>query len=338
MTFGQWKIALAAVGLAALMAPAQADEIHLKFATLSAPNTPMNDRMMHPWAEAVNQDGKGIIQLDIVDGYAIANFGNVYDRVLNDVVQVAWALQPPIGGKFLLSSVAGLPFVDRTSADASAALWDLYESGLVDKEYADIQPLMLAGLPQSTVQFTKPIKSIADLSGHKIAVADKSQADIVAALGGAPQSLEITEVYEALQRGTVDGASFGPAAFPPFKFNEVTSVHVEIPFGTSTGMVFMSKKTWESLPQAAKDVLAKHMGEAQSRAFGEYWDGIDGFGRSLIMGKPGHEIVVPTKEEMETVRQKTAGVLDGWKKIPGAEAVLAKYNELLAAQQAKAKN
>jgi TRAP-type C4-dicarboxylate transport system substrate-binding protein len=295
----------------------------------------MADRMLHPWAEAVNKDGAGVIHIDIRDGYAIANFGNVYDRVLDNVVQIAWALQPPIGGKFLQSGVAGLPFVDRKSADASAALWRLYESGLLDNEYKDIQPLFLGALPQSSVQFTKPIDSIADLSGHKIAVADKMQADIVTALGGAPQSLELTDVYEALQRGNVDGAVFGPAAFAPFRIHEVTSYHVDVPFGTSTGMVFMAKKTWESLPQAAKDVLAKHMGKGASRGFGEYWDGIDGFGRSLVTGKDGHTVVTPTKEQMEALLAKAGPIVDAWpKSVPDGDKILAEFNKLLAEEQA----
>jgi TRAP-type C4-dicarboxylate transport system substrate-binding protein len=324
-------MALLALGLTAFAAPASAGEVHLIFATLNPPGTPINDRMLHPWADAINKEGAGIIHLDVRDGYAIANFGNIYDRVLSNVVQVAWALQPPIGGKFLLSSVASLPFLTKKSADASAALWRLYDSGLLKSEYSEIQPLMLAALPQSGLQLAKPLDNYDNMGGRKIAIADKIQADAVSALGGVPQSVQLPDLFEALQRGTVEGAAFGYAAFPPFRINEVTSVHVEVPLGASTGMVFMSKKTWDSLPQAAKDILAKHMGLDASRHFGEYWDGADAFGRSMVADKPGHTIVDLTAEQSAAWQAKVEPIVNGFAaSLPNGPAVLAKYKELLA--------
>jgi TRAP-type C4-dicarboxylate transport system substrate-binding protein len=96
-------------------------------------------------------------------------------------------------------------------------------------------------------------------------------------------------------------------------------------------MVFMSKKTWDSLPQAAKDILAKHMGLDASRHFGEYWDGADAFGRSMVADKPGHTIVDLTAEQSAAWQAKVEPIVNGFAaSLPNGPAVLAKYKELLA--------
>src|SRR5579871_6212162 len=85
--------AVAVLFLLAVASPALADDaVTLKFATLSTADGPLNTRMLHPWAERVNAAGKGIVQLDVRDGFAIANYNNIYDRVLDDVVQVAFTV------------------------------------------------------------------------------------------------------------------------------------------------------------------------------------------------------------------------------------------------------
>jgi len=88
--------------LAALLAAgaAHAEERALMFATTNAPATRLNIQFLHPWTEAINQDGKGVIQIDVRDGTAIASVANYYDRVTTGVVQVSWGLLSTVAGKF----------------------------------------------------------------------------------------------------------------------------------------------------------------------------------------------------------------------------------------------
>jgi len=114
---------------------ARADVTTLNFATTNAPTTRLNIQFLHPWAEAINADGKGVVQIDIRDGTTIANFENYYDRVNSNVVQISWGLLSTVAGKFPRSEVATLPFMAKSAADASQALWRLYRQGLIAGEY-----------------------------------------------------------------------------------------------------------------------------------------------------------------------------------------------------------
>ena len=91
----------------AVSAPASADELVLKFATLDVPQAHLNVRIHHPWVEKINKEANGLFRIDVFDGEALANQGNIYNQVTSNVVQIGWGL-PSLAGKFPLLQVAAL--------------------------------------------------------------------------------------------------------------------------------------------------------------------------------------------------------------------------------------
>ncbi|HLI20455.1 MAG TPA: TRAP transporter substrate-binding protein, partial [Stellaceae bacterium] len=318
-------IAVAVAGLIAIAAgAARADEITLTLATLDPPPTPLNTQELHPWADRVNAAGKGVVQIVVRDGTEIANQQNIYDRVLSDVVQIGRGTQSFIGGKFPLSEVVALPFVIDNGETASVAFWRLYRSGLLDSEYNDTMPLFFGILPPQALHLTKAPNAIDDLGGLRVAVATKNGAEIVSRLGGAPQSIQLIDLYPALQRGAADGVMINWPAFPPFKLNEVTRYHIEAPFGGSATMIFMAKKKWDALPRAAQKVLAENSGEAESRRFGAFWDTASDQGRAMVAAMGTQQTIVDlTPAQSAALKSKIAPMAAEWTKAtPGGAKVL----------------
>jgi hypothetical protein len=54
---------------------------------------------------------------------------------MNDVMHIGFELHNYVSGKFNYSEVAALPFMAETGEQASVALWRLYKTGVLDKEY-----------------------------------------------------------------------------------------------------------------------------------------------------------------------------------------------------------
>jgi TRAP-type C4-dicarboxylate transport system substrate-binding protein len=313
-----------------LATPSRADEVTLKFATLSQADGPLNSRMLHPWAERVNAAGKGIVQLDVRDGFAIANYGNVYDRVLDDVIQVAFTVTGAIAGKFALSDVVDLPFLFDRSDDASAAYWRLYKSGALDSEYTQIVPLYMVTLANSGLHLDRTPPAPDTITGFKIVASSKITAQIVTALGASPISLQQNDMYTALQRRAVDGTYGAWTSFPAFKLGEVTNYHIEAKLGGAPAMVFMAKKTFDALPEAARKVLMDNSGEAASRLFGAYWMNLDNEVRAQYKQMAGHTVVDLTPAQLAGWRAKLQPIETQWvKDTPGGDKVLASYRTLL---------
>jgi TRAP-type C4-dicarboxylate transport system substrate-binding protein len=330
------SIVIAAAAMLLWVGSASADELKLTFVTLAPPDSRVAQMAFHPWADRINAAGKGVVQLDIRDGFAIANLDNVYSRVMDDVVQVGWALQGAIGGKFVRSAIAGLPFVSEDCETASVALWRLYRSGALDAEYADVVPLMLIVFPQSGIHLVKPITSFDDLKGMKLIALGKVQSEAVTALGGAPLSIGLTDMYTALQRGTADGAVASWATFDPFRLGDVTRYHAETRLGTSTGMIFMAKKKFDALPARAQKVLQDNSGEAAARTFGAYFDQDAARVRDGVKVAAGQVVTAPTAQLSADWHSKLEPVdADYVKGVPNGEAFLASYRQLLAAAKAK---
>ncbi|HEY3918294.1 MAG TPA: TRAP transporter substrate-binding protein DctP [Stellaceae bacterium] len=314
---------------------AAADEVKLTFVTLAPPDSRVAKTEFHPWAERINAAGKGIVQLDVRDGFTLANMDNVYSRVMDDVVQIGWGTQNAIGGKFIRSALAGLPFVSGDCSTASTAFWRLYQSGALNAEYADIVPLMLIVFPQSGIHLVHPVAKLEDLRGLKLIALGKVQSEAVTALGGAPLSIPLTDMYQALQRGTADGAVASWTVFDPFRLGDVTRYHAESRLGTSTGMIFMAKKKFNALPAAAQKVLKDNSGEVASRAFGAYLDGDAARVRDNVKTAPQQVLTAPDATRAAAWRDKLAKVdADYVNTVPSGQAILDSYRQLLAAAKA----
>jgi TRAP-type transport system periplasmic protein len=322
---------LATAALAVIGAPASADELVLKFATLDVPQAHLNVRIHHPWAEKINKEANGLFKIEVFDGEALANQGNIYNQVVSNVVQIGWGL-PALAGKFPLLQVAALPYLANYDSEVeSVALWRLYKTGMLDQEFDQIVPLKLIVFPQSGVQFRKAPPSLDTLDGLKIIAGDKIGSEIVERLGGAPLSFRVDEYYETLQRGTADGVLVGWTAFNPFKLAEVTHYHLDAPLGGQTGYVFMAKKEWESLPDGVKKVLVANSGEGASRQFGQFWDQVVKEGKEDTMKLPGHTLLHLTPGQEKSWHDRLASIADEWaKSMPDGAKIMATYKDLLA--------
>ena len=321
--------ALAAVA-AFFAAPAPAEELVLKFATLDQPQAHHIVQIHRPWAEKINAEGTGVVHIEELDGFGVASHPNVYSRVMNDVIQVAWGLPSSVPGKFKLTDVVTLPFLADRSAISSVALWRLYKSGMLDSEYDEIVMLKCNVFPQSGMQFHTAPKTLDNLNGVKMIAGGRTAGEIIEAQGGAPITMLPSDYYQSLQRGTADGVMVGWTAFQPFKLAEVTKYHVEISLGGAAGMVFMAKNKYNALPAAVKKIIDANATEQDTRAFGVFWDKINDETAAEVKGMAGHTVVQPSPAQLKAWRERMEPITAAWvKATPGGDKVLAAYKKYL---------
>lgn len=327
-TFG-WKLGLAAALMVAAAVPASAQEKLLL--TSMSPAGSANTVFFNSWLKKVNAASGGTIEIDMRDGTALANFGNVYDRVVNNVVQIGWAIHQVVAGKFPLTDVGGLPYITPNGATGAVALLRLYRQGVLDNEYKEVVPLLMAPFPAGHVHYAKPPHSTEDLRGVKVTVSGRTQGQLVETLGGAPISIPPQDMYEALHRATVDAVLTSWAAFAPYKLLEVTTFHIEAPLGQNTSMFFMARKRFDALPEAARKAIADNTGEADARAFGTHFDRQADSMRTPAMASDKHKVVQLSAAQTAAWEAKFAPVLAEWVKArAGGDKVLASYRALIA--------
>jgi TRAP-type C4-dicarboxylate transport system substrate-binding protein len=323
----------AALGATLSAGPSYAEEKTLLVSSILPPTTPYVSGWIKPWVDRMNEAGKGIVHFDLRPETTLANPGNFYDRVVNDVVQIAWGTQSQVGGKFPLSDMMGLPFETDKSEQASVAFVRLLKTGMLDAEYSEIAPLFVYAYPQNGLHFAKRPLSVESLSGQKIQAINKTNAEIVARMGAAPITLNIAEAYTALQRGTIDATIVPWPAIPPFKLAEVTTFHLEAPVGGAPGMFFMSKKKRATLSAEVLRIIDGNSGEAPSRSWGAFLDGMarDGRASVLALGSERQTVMELTPQQAEKWKAALKPVTEEWvAKTPGADRALPAFRELLA--------
>jgi TRAP-type C4-dicarboxylate transport system substrate-binding protein len=310
---------------------ASADEVNLLFNIIGPTRSGPMANALEPWAAKVNEQGKGLIHVDVREGVTLANFENIYDRVLDDAIQIGWGMQNAVAGKFPLSEVPAVPFLVKSAQAGSVAFWRLYKTGLLDNEYDQIVPLATGMLGAGGLHLSAPLKSMDGLGGLKLIVAGQMQSKTISALGGSPVSIPLTDEYQAVQRKTVDGVIIGWGGVRSFKLQQVAPYHVDVSVGTSVSMVFMAKKKFQSLPAAAQKILLDTSGEALSRQYGIAVDDEAASIRDAVMAEAGQQTVTVPPEAFSRWEAKTEPVVTAWAESrKNGREVLEKYRALYA--------
>ena len=194
----------ALIGMAASV-PASA-QVRLIFASQSNPASTVG-QFFGAWAKRVTDASQGTGVVEIREGGTLANFQNVYERVLDDVVQIGFGQQALIAGKFPLTEVVVLPFIVKDNTIGSVALWRLYKTGLLDKEYDQVVPIWMNLLGPSYLHFNKTPPALNDLSGLKIRVTGKVNSQMVKRLGVRAGPLPAENMYTGCSAAPSTGSS-----------------------------------------------------------------------------------------------------------------------------------
>lgn len=99
-----------------------------------------------------------------------------------------------------------------------------------------------------------PIEGTPGLEG-RIIRGTVSYHPMIKALGGSPLNMPVSEIYTALQRGTVDGAAWGLTGAQDLKWNEIIGYMADPVFGQVGVMIFMNLDAWNALDAGTQEIL-----------------------------------------------------------------------------------
>jgi TRAP-type C4-dicarboxylate transport system substrate-binding protein len=83
---------------------------------------------------------------------------------------------------------------------------------------------------------------------------------VIEALGAVPLSMSVSEMYDALERGVVNGTISASSVLTSFNLAEIVRYAANARFTVSTFFVTMNKSRWESLSAEDQRVLEEASG------------------------------------------------------------------------------
>jgi TRAP-type C4-dicarboxylate transport system substrate-binding protein len=241
-------------------------------------------------------------------------------------------------GKTPLQTVFELPFIlpqdPQQMCQMMAALWEL---PVLKKELAkwNAVPFLPASITQYGLMGNKKIAKVADFKGVRIRISGE-MARVVEMFGAAPTMIPVSDLYEAMERGTLDMATLPWAfSFGAFKINEVSKfVTTNFNPGSQSCAYLANKRAWDALPKEFQKYHMEWYKKAPKVWGDEYKKGDK---RWIPIYKKTMEFVRLPDSERNKLVSKAEGVWKKWvermekKGLPGQKVLdyfLAKRKEI----------
>jgi len=258
------RFAAAAIVLAFAL-PAYAQQpIVIKFSHVVAVDTPKGKAAEY-FKKLAEERTKGRVKVELYPNSALFKDGEEMEALqLGSVQMLAPSLAKfgPLGVREF--EVFDLPYIfddynelhKVTQGPVGAALFKKLESkGIVGLAYWDNGFKVMSA--------NKPIRVPADYKGLKMRIqSSKVLGDEIKALGGIPQVMAFSEVYQSLQTGVVDGTENPPSNFYTQKMQEVQKYLALTDHGYLGYAVIANKKFWDGLPADIRTALDGAMKDA----------------------------------------------------------------------------
>ena len=188
------------------------------------------------------------------------------------IVDIGWCFQGYWPDQTPLADVISLPCLPiKTAEQGSEVLWKLYEKfPAIQKEFSDVVPLTLwTSHPYFLLTSKKQVKTLEDLKGLKIRVTGGPPTDQMKALGAVPTLMPMPDIYQALDKGVVDGMG---APWEAILASGSMRSRSTIPWSALSAVYFSvcaNKQKWESLPKDVRDQIMSVSGLRRREILGQ---------------------------------------------------------------------
>lgn len=341
------KKVIAAFTAIVFLGLSSAQEVTLRLHHFLSPNSPVQQGYLEPWANRVEEQSGGRIQVEIYPSMQLGGGPpSLIEQVSDGVVDLVWTLPGYTAGRFPITEVFEMPFMSGMAEESSQALCEFYHAHL-EEEYRDVKVITLHTAGPGVFHMRgSGIQSLEDLRGQQIRAPNRVTTEALALLGAEPIGMPVPQVPESISRGVVDGALLPWEVTAPLRIAELVDSHTgfasEHGFYTSTFLLAMNNDSYNRLPEDLKAVIDANSiaaGCEEARAAGANMDAADIPGIELAQAE-GNTIHMIPAEEVSRWQTAVQPVIDDWVARMNAagldgEAMLQEARELIAKYEAE---
>jgi len=232
-----------------------------------SPETGSEGRMGRWWGTELEKRSNGEVRVDYYFAEALVKTMDSLPAVSTGIADVQFVADgyfpsqlPLIGATHLLYQTPS----GYVMGKAVAEMYETYPPFQKMMKDNNIKSVMIHPATENVIASVKPIRSLEDLKGKKIRGMSLVN-DAMKILGATPVAIPLPEVYEALERGTIDAVSGIPYHnIHVFKLYEAAKYIIGPKMGCyATGGYYMNLDSWNRLPAHIKkiidDLYAEHV-------------------------------------------------------------------------------
>ena len=305
--------------------------IELKFYTHFPPASPSIGLSLKPWARKVEEATGGKVKLTLYTGSTLMSARDVWQGTKRGLADISLGFQGFYPGQFPLIESVSLPFMDITSAAQGTkvlnALYDEFPE--IRAQYRGVKMLFLTTEdPYLLWTVKKPVRTLEDFKGMKLRVSGGPPTEMAKAMGATPVNIVTGEMYEALDKGLVEGAPMSSDLCGALNFWEITNYVTDAPLYTTIFWWIMNQDTWDRLSPDIQEAIMSVSEQTGAAIVAAGKDkGMEVLQARIKKGGRDMEWIHVPESEVERWRQRCKGVWTQWvadmeaKGLPG-QAVL----------------
>jgi TRAP-type C4-dicarboxylate transport system substrate-binding protein len=266
------------------------------------------------FAAKIKERTKGRVEIDITFAGGLGKGNEVAllaGRGAIDMASVAMGYYPD---QLLFWKAYQIPFIFTDPVQAIEILHKSYKQFPIFKQESDkINVNYLFQQPLGSYYLSGPspnCTTVAGLKGKKIRSFGADLPKMHNAIGAVPVTVRPTEVYEALQRGTIDYSFLNAGNIESLRLYEPGKYNCGTAMTIAGHMIVIGKKTWAKLPKDIQDIFIDQAAKSQ-QAYLDWL--VTGTENSIAnIKKAGGEFKEFPASELAKWKAATPDLLQGW--------------------------
>lgn len=313
------------------------EEFTLSLSDWIPPSYPFSADGAEHFMESVEEKSEGAITFDHYPTEQLGSAADLPDLLESGATDITSIGPAYVPSDYPLTSVSNLPGLGGESCHVSAAIMELLSpgGGLYEREFEPkgLRPLFV-GISTRYEVFTRDrqVSMPEDLQGLQLRSGGGAQDRAVRELGAAPVAMTASEMYEAIQRGTVDGTAVNAISVLPYNLQEVVDYGtIGAPMGNFTAIYTMRNDVFEELPEDLQEIVL----ESAAKANQNVCEAIEQQNEEAneILLEEGTELYELTDDELAEWLERVEPAVTQWvEDLDGAD-ILDEYEAALEAHE-----
>lgn len=293
-----------------LPAPAQ-EVIKLKFANFFPPAAAPS-KICEKFIADIEKRTGGRVKITYYPGGSLLKAPAVYMGVIEGAADIGFSHVFYTPGRMPVTEVCSLPLGFPDPWIGVHVMNDFYDK-FKPKEWDKVHVLWMHSSGVTVLMTKTPVATLEDLKGVIIRAPGRV-GKIIKALGGTPAPTTMSEVYDALSKGVIQGVYTGVMGLKDWRLAEVVGYTT---LAWQVGSVFpfyvvMNKDSWNKMPPDIQQIFDKTSEEYKEK-FAVMWNEAEVDGKEFGLQK-GVKFIELSREEAKKWKEAVRPVFDDYVK------------------------
>lgn len=233
--------------------------IDLRFSTWQLESSKENLKVWVPMLQEIEARSDGRLRVEGYYGNSLGTGWEHYDIVMTGISDMGYFTATWTPDRFPLTDVLTMP-VHVGGKDVAVDIGNAMYERVLHQEFQDVKILHLNGCIQSILWTREPVRTLEEAQGLRIRTPGGLQTYMIEALGAEPQFMPLGDVYEALERGLVDGVVTCSPSFYDYGLQEVAGHALTASFGCVSEGLAVNLDFWGGLPGDLQEIIEEVAG------------------------------------------------------------------------------